>query len=147
LTCLDIRNSVEPEADGPGRSGFFRRINWRPATRRWRNILQNPNDAKYQRASEKAGAIRQREEKEKIEFAKRVLTPDTIWGSFGLGPLTLALMGRVRPGRWWPAFRPRRGPCGRTDLQASLRGLLHGFGMSEVRMAKSGGSSRPSSFT
>jgi GlpG protein len=93
LTCLEIRNAVEPEPDGHWGVWVFSEDQLEAARQALAGYLQHPNDAKYKRASEKAGAIRQREEKEKTEFARRVLTRETMWGSFGLGPLTLALMG------------------------------------------------------
>lgn len=93
LTSLEIRNSVEPEADGHWAVWVFSEDQLEASHQALAGFLKNPNDAKYQRASEKAGAIRQREEKERNEFARRVLTPDTLWGGFALGPLTLALIG------------------------------------------------------
>ena len=93
LTSLEIRNSVEPEADGHWAVWVFSEDQLEASHQALTGFLENPDDAKYQRASEKAGAIRQREEKEKNEFARRVLTPDTMWGSFSLGPLSMALIG------------------------------------------------------
>jgi GlpG protein len=93
LTCLEIRNSVEPEADGQWAVWVFSEDQLEAGSQALAGFLENPRDAKYQRASEKAGALRQREEKEKSEFAKRVLTGETMWGGFALGPLTVALMG------------------------------------------------------
>lgn len=93
LTCLEIRSAVEPEPDGHWLVWVFSEDQLEAAHQALADYLEHPNDAKYKRASEKAGAVRQREEKEQNEFAKRVLTRETMWGSFGLGPLTLALMG------------------------------------------------------
>jgi GlpG protein len=93
LTCLDIRNSVEPEQDGQWAVWVFSEDQLEAGNQALTEFVANPNDPKFRRASAKAGAIRQREEREKSEFAKRVLTPDTMWGGYGLGPLTVALMG------------------------------------------------------
>jgi len=93
LTCLDIRNSVEPEADGAWAVRVFSEDQLEASHQALAEFVANPKDPKFGRASQKAGAIRQREEKEKIEFAKRVQTKDTILGNYGLGPLTLALIG------------------------------------------------------
>jgi GlpG protein len=92
LTCLDIRNTVEPEPDGHCGVWVFSEDQLEASHQALTAFLQNPGDAKFRRSSEKAAAIRQREEKEKSEFAKRVVTGDTMWGGFGLGPLTVALM-------------------------------------------------------
>jgi GlpG protein len=92
LTCLDIRNTVEPEPDGHWAVWVFSEDQLEASHQALAAFLQNPADAKFRRASERAGAVRQREEKEKKEFAKRVRTPDTMWGGFGLGPVTVALM-------------------------------------------------------
>lgn len=92
LTTLEIRYAVEPEADGRWAVWVFSEDQLEASRQALAGYLENPNDAKYKRASEKAGAIRQRAEKEQKEFAKRVVTRDTMWGGFGLGPLTLALM-------------------------------------------------------
>jgi len=93
LTCLEIRNAVEPEPDGQWAVWVFSEDQLEASHQALTDFLAHPNDPKFRRASEKAGAIRQREEKEKSEFAKRVLTPDTLWGNYGLGPLTVVLMG------------------------------------------------------
>jgi GlpG protein len=93
LTCLEIRNLVEPEPDGQWAVWVFSEDQLEASHQALADFVAHPNDPKFRRASAKAGAIRQREEKEKSAFAKRVLTPDTMWGGFGLGPLTLALMG------------------------------------------------------
>jgi GlpG protein len=93
LTCQDIRNSIEPEADGTWAVWVFSEDQLEASHKALADFVANPKDPKFGRAAQKAGAIRQREEKEKSEFAKRVLTPDTMWGSYGLGPLTLVLIG------------------------------------------------------
>ena len=93
LTCLEIRNTVEPEADGQWAVWVYSEDQLEAAGKALADYLANPNDPKFRRASAKAGAVRQREEKEKSEYAKRVLTPQAMWGGFTLGPLTLALMG------------------------------------------------------
>lgn len=93
LTCLEIRNSVEPEPDGQWAVWVFSEDQLEASSQALADFLAHRSDPKFQRAAEKAGAMRQREEKEKKEFAKRVLTPETLWGSYSLGPLTVALMG------------------------------------------------------
>jgi len=93
LTCLEIRNTVEPEADGQWAVWVYSEDQLEAANKALADFLGSPNDPKFRRASANAGALRQREEKEKSEYAKRVLTPQTMWGGFALGPLTLALMG------------------------------------------------------
>jgi GlpG protein len=93
LTCLDIRNNLEPEPDGRWAVWVFSEDQLEASYQALAEYVQNPGDAKFTRASEKAGAMRRREQKEQDEFAKRVVTRDTMWGSFGLGPLTLALIG------------------------------------------------------
>jgi len=93
LTCLDIRNTVEPEPDGHWAVWVYSEDQLEASSQALADYLASPNDTKFRRASAKAGAIRQREENEKSEFAKRVVTSETMWGGFNLGPLTLALMG------------------------------------------------------
>jgi len=93
LTCLDIRNTVEPEPDGTWAVWVFSEDQLEASHKALADFVANPKDPKFGRAAQKAGAIRQREEKEKNEFAKRVQTPETMWGAYGLGPLTLVLIG------------------------------------------------------
>lgn len=93
LTCLEIRNSVESDSDGSWAVWVLSEDQLETAHQALADFQANPKDAKFQKAVEKAGVLKQREEKEKAEFARRVLTRETMWGSFGLGPLTLALMG------------------------------------------------------
>jgi GlpG protein len=93
LTCLDIRNTVEPEPDGQWAVWVYSEDQLEAASQALADYHGNSSDAKFRRASAKAGAIRQREEDEKSEFAKRVVTGETMWGGFDLGPLTMALMG------------------------------------------------------
>ncbi len=93
LTCLEIRNAVEAEPDGQWAVWVFSEDQLEASHQALTDFVAHPKDPKFRRASEKAGAIRQREEKEKSEFAKRVLTPETMWGGFSLGPLTVVLMG------------------------------------------------------
>jgi GlpG protein len=93
LTCLDIRNTVEPEPDGHWAVWVYSEDQLEAAGKALADYLNSPNDTKFRRASAKAGAIKQREENEKSEFAKRVLTSETMWGGFNLGPLTMALIG------------------------------------------------------
>ncbi len=93
LTCLDIRNTVEPEPDGAWAVWVFSEDQLEASHKALADFVANPKDPKFGRAAQKAGAIRQREEKEKSEFAKRVQTPETMWGAYGLGPLTVVLIG------------------------------------------------------
>jgi GlpG protein len=91
LVSLDIRNLVEPDAEGwavwiysedqidAGREALTRYLN-------------NPGDAKFQHASENAAVITERKRLEKAKFDKRVRSADRIWASSGTGPATLTLM-------------------------------------------------------
>ena len=93
LTSLDIRNSVESEPDGGWAVWVFSEDQLEASHEALAGYLQNPNDSKFQRASEKAVSLRRLEQKEKSEFARRVVTGDALWPGFALGPLSMALIG------------------------------------------------------
>lgn len=91
LTSVNIRNLVEPESDSwavwvyaedqidAGHSALA-------------GYLENPADAKFQRASEAATAIRQREKQNETQYAKRVRTRANLWPVFGFGSVTFLLI-------------------------------------------------------
>jgi GlpG protein len=93
LTSLEILNSAEPESDGQWAVWVHSEDQLAVASAALAGYLQNPRDLKYQQASLKAAAMRQREEKKKSEYAKRVVTSDAFWPSYAIGPVTIILIG------------------------------------------------------
>jgi GlpG protein len=93
LTSLDVVNSTEGEADGQWAIWVHSEDQLQVANAALASFRQNPNDLKYQQASVKAAAKRERVEKEKSEYARRVVTSDALWPSYSMGPLTVVLMG------------------------------------------------------
>ena len=91
LVSLDIRNLIEP--DGEGWAVWVYSEDQIEAGRQaLANFLSNPADTKFQKARQTAAAIEERNRREKATFEKRVRTPDQIWVSSSLGPVTLALI-------------------------------------------------------
>ncbi|MGA3181350.1 MAG: rhomboid family intramembrane serine protease [Verrucomicrobiota bacterium] len=93
LTSLEIPNCPEPEADGQWAVWVLSEDQLEAGRNALAGFLQNPNDSKYQHASAKATAMRQREQKEKSQYASRVVTSQTLWPSYAIGPLTIILIG------------------------------------------------------
>jgi GlpG protein len=93
LTSLEIGNNVEPEGDGTWAIWVLAEDQIENSQKALAEFSANPGDLKYLRASEKAAAMKEKELKEKAEFAKRVVTKESLWPSYTLGPLTLILIG------------------------------------------------------
>jgi GlpG protein len=93
LTSLDIPNSPEPEAEGQWAVWVHSEDQLEAGRNALTTFLQNPNDTKFQRAAAKAAAIRQREEKERNDYANRVITSQALWPSYSIGPVTMGLIG------------------------------------------------------
>ena len=93
LTSLEILNSAEAESDGKWGVWIHSEDQLEAGSAALTSFLQNPGDPKYQQASVKAAAIRQRAEKEKNEYANRVINSQALWPSYSLGPVTMFLIG------------------------------------------------------
>ncbi len=110
LTSVNIRNMVEPESDGWA-VWVYAEDQIEAGHRALAGYMQNPDDLKFQRASDTAAAIRQREKQTAAQFAKRIHTRATLWPASGFGSLTLVLIiasvvvtllcnSSVNAGRW-----------------------------------------------
>jgi GlpG protein len=93
LTSLEILNSAEPETDGQWAVWVLSEDQLEAGRDALATYLANPGDAKFKRASAKAAAMRQREEKENSDYASRVVTSQALWPSIAPRPLTLVLIG------------------------------------------------------
>lgn len=91
LVSVDIKNQVEPDAEGWG-VWIFSEDQIEAGKEALTSYLQNPTDGKYQDASRQAAAVDERHRLDKAEFEKRVRTADQIWISSSVGPVTLSLI-------------------------------------------------------
>ena len=92
LVSLDIRNEVE--SDSGGWAVWIHSEDQIEAGRQaLAAYLQNPGDAKYQRAAETAAVLEQDRRREAAVAAHRVLNRDRLWNRSGRTPLTLCLIG------------------------------------------------------
>jgi GlpG protein len=92
LVSLDIRNLVEPDAEGWA-IWIYSEDQIEAGREALSNYLHNPGDSKYQNARQSAAAVEERNRREKAKFEKRVRTPDRIWAtSSSIGSVTLTLI-------------------------------------------------------
>jgi GlpG protein len=91
LTSMNIRNLVEPESD-EWAVWVYAEDQIEAGHNALAGYLKNPDDLKFQRASETATAIRQREKQKESQFARRIRTRAALWPAFGFGSLTLLLI-------------------------------------------------------
>jgi GlpG protein len=91
LISLDIRNLVEPDAEGWA-IWIYSEDQIEAGRQALSSYLQNPGDSKFQHASQNAAAVDERKRREKAKFDQRVHTRDRIWISSTLGPVTLILI-------------------------------------------------------
>jgi GlpG protein len=92
LASLDIRNLIEPDAEGWA-VWIHSEDQIEPGQQALAVFVQNPSDKKYQIASQAAlakEAVRLREE---AKAAKRIHDRDRIWAKSNVAPLTLSLIG------------------------------------------------------
>ena len=92
LTSVDIRNLVEPEQDGWA-VWVYAEDQIEAGQNALASYSANPQDRKFQRASETAAALRQREKQEAARFSQRLHTREQLWRPAGRGTLTLLLVG------------------------------------------------------
>src|SRR5271157_3590777 len=74
LVSLDIRNQVEPDADGWA-IWVYSEDQIEAGRQALSSYLNNPADSRFQNARQNAAAINERERREKAQFNKRVHTP------------------------------------------------------------------------
>jgi GlpG protein len=92
LSSLDIRNMVEPDAEGWA-VWIYSEDQIETGSQALTAYLRNPADRSFQNAAEAAAASEQRQRREEAASAKRVLTADQIWRRSDTAPLTLFLIG------------------------------------------------------
>ena len=111
LTSMNIRNVVEPESDSWA-VWVYAEDQIEAGHHALAGYLENPTDQKFLRASEAAAAVRQSEQQNAEQFAKRVRTRANFMPAFGFGSLTLVLIAAsvivtilcsysVGAGRWF----------------------------------------------
>lgn len=91
LVSLDIRNMVEPDADGWA-IWIYSEDQIEAGRQALTNYLHNPTDSKFQNAQQNAAVVQERERREQEAYSKRVRTPDRIWSSTSIAPVTLVLI-------------------------------------------------------
>jgi GlpG protein len=91
LVSLDIRNLVEPDAEGWA-IWIYSEDQIEAGQQALSNFLSNPADSKFLNARQSAAAVEERNRREKEKFEARVRTPDRIWVSGTIGPVTLTLI-------------------------------------------------------
>jgi GlpG protein len=91
LVSIDIRNLVEPDAEGWA-VWIYSEDQIEAGREALANYLHNPGDSRFLHASQNAAAMDERKRRERAKFDKRVRTPDRIWGSSTIGPVTLVLI-------------------------------------------------------
>jgi GlpG protein len=92
LASLDIRNLVEPDAEGWA-VWIHSEDQIEPGQQALAAFAQNPTDKKYQTASQAAEAMERQRRREDAKAAKRIHDRDSIWAKSNLAPLTLSLIG------------------------------------------------------
>jgi GlpG protein len=91
LVSLDIRNLVEPDAEGWA-VWVYSEDQIEAGRQALSSFLNNPDDGKFRNARQSAAAVEERHRREKAKFDERVRTPDRIWASSAIGPVTLTLI-------------------------------------------------------
>ncbi len=91
LVSLDIRNLVEPDAEGWA-IWVYSEDQIEAGRQALSNYLHNPGDSIFQHARQNAAVVDELKRREKAAFDKRVHTPDRIWVSSAIGPATLTLI-------------------------------------------------------
>jgi GlpG protein len=91
LVSLDIRNLIEPDAEGWA-VWVYSEDQIEAGQQAFSDYLQNPGDSRFRHASQKAAVVEERKEREEARYEKRFRTRDQIWASSGIGPVTLTLI-------------------------------------------------------
>jgi GlpG protein len=91
LVSLDIRNQIEPDAEGWA-VWVYSEDQIEAGRQALSSFLDNPGDSKFLNARQNAAVVEERNRREKAKFNERVRTPDRIWVSPGIGPVTLTLI-------------------------------------------------------
>jgi GlpG protein len=91
LSSLEIRNMVEPDAEGWA-VWIYSEDQIEKGSQALTAYLQNPSDRSFQKGAETAAASEQKQRREEAVFAKRVRTSDQIWKRSGAAPLTIFLI-------------------------------------------------------
>jgi GlpG protein len=92
LATLDIRNLIEPDAEGWA-VWIHSEDQIEPGQQALAAYVQNPSDKKYLLASQAAEAMARQRLRDEAKAAKRVHDRDRIFAKSNLAPLTLSLIG------------------------------------------------------
>lgn len=92
LASLEIKNLVEPEAEGKWAVWIYSEDQLEKARQLLSSFLLNPTDPKFHHAAKAAAAAELRDLKEQKEFAEKIKTRENIWPQRRIGPLTLGLL-------------------------------------------------------
>ena len=91
LVSIDIKNQVEPDAEGWA-IWIYSEDQLEAGRQALSSYLQNPAESRFQNAGQNAAAVKERERREKAKFNERVRTPDRIWVTGTMGPVTVTLI-------------------------------------------------------
>ncbi len=91
LVSMDIRNLIEPDADGWA-VWIHSEDQIEPGQQALAAYLGNPADPKYQAASKTAEALERERRRDEARAAKRIYDRDRIFARSGRAPLTLGLI-------------------------------------------------------
>jgi len=93
LTSIDVRNLVEPEADGTWALWVHDEEQIPAGQQALSQFEQNPTDPKYRDVGQKAAAIAEKEKVDLKAAQKRVVTADSLFSQGSFGALTITLIG------------------------------------------------------
>jgi GlpG protein len=93
LTSIDIRSLIEHEGDGAWAVWIHDEEQIPAGQTALARFQQNPSDAQFRGAREKAAAIAQKEREAAETAEKRFFARDAIWPQLGMGPITITLIG------------------------------------------------------
>lgn len=93
LLSVDIRNMVEPDAEGWA-IWIYSEDQIETGRQALTSYMANPSDRKFQTVRGTAEAIQEKDRRENADYAQRIRTPDNIWTSSpGRVPVTMTLIG------------------------------------------------------
>jgi GlpG protein len=91
LISVDIRNQIEPDAEGWG-IWVYSEDQIEAGRAALASYVSNPADSKFQNAARNAAVIDERQRREKASYDKRVHTAGELWMAASLGTATLTLI-------------------------------------------------------
>ena len=91
LVSLDIRNLIEPDAEGWA-VWVYSEDQIAVGQQALTDYLRNPGDSRFRNASQNAAVVEERQRRERERLEERIHTRDRVWESSVMGPATLTLI-------------------------------------------------------